>query len=90
VAVFHNSMTTIPPAARSLIFGKLRKPAASPRLPGSGPGNMPRIWSDLYPDGKNGTFTPLQYRMMQDWKDGNFVDDWQGAPAAIPPSHQLA
>jgi hypothetical protein len=43
---------------------------------------MPRMWSDLYPDGKNGTLTPLQYRIMQEWKNGNFINDWQGPPTS--------
>jgi hypothetical protein len=84
VAIFHNSFTTIPPSARNLIFGKLRIPPSSPQQPGSGPGNMPRMWSDLYPNGKNGTITSLQHRMMQEWKDGNFIDDWHGVPNADP------
>jgi hypothetical protein len=77
----HKSMLSMPPAARDGIFAKLRTPASSPSVAGSGPGNMPRIWSDLYPDGKNGTLTPLQYRTMQAWKAGNFINDWQGPPA---------
>ena len=83
-ANFHNTMTTIPPTARNRIFGKLRKPAASPRQPGTGQGDMPRIWSDLYPDGKNGTLTPLQFRIMEEWKNGNFIDDLHGPPPMEP------
>jgi hypothetical protein len=82
VAVFHNTLVAMPPAARDAIFAKLRKPASSPQLPGTGAGNMPRMWSDLYPDGKNGTLTPLQYRIMQEWKNGNFINDWQGPPTS--------
>jgi hypothetical protein len=81
VAVFHNQLTTIPPAARALIFAKLRKPGASPIVPGTGAGNMPRMWSDLYPNGKNGTLTPLQYQVMEAWKNNQAIDDWQGVPS---------
>ena len=42
---------------------------------------MPRMWSDLYPNGKNGTLTPLQYQMVEAWKNNQVEDDWQGVPA---------
>jgi hypothetical protein len=83
VAVFHNRLTTIPPVARDQIFAKLRKPAATPLESGTGTGNMPRMWSDLYPNGKNGTLTPLQYQVMQAWKDNQVIDDWQGIPGPV-------
>jgi hypothetical protein len=38
------------------------------------------MWSDLYPNGKNGTLTRLQYQMMEAWKNNQAIDDWQGVP----------
>jgi hypothetical protein len=83
VAVFHNRLTTIPPVARDVIFTKLRKPGATPLVPGTGAGNMPRMWSDIYPNGKNGTLTPLQYQMMEAWKNNQTIDDWHGVPGPV-------
>ena len=89
VGSFHHTMATMPPTARNRIFGKLRTPGASLGQPGTGTGNMPRIWSDQYLEGTNGTLTPLQYRMMEAWKNGTFVDDFRTAPppdATITPA----
>ena len=40
---------------------------------------MPKMWSDLYPAGPNGTLTRIQYKMMEMWKNGN-VDSTPIAP----------
>jgi hypothetical protein len=72
-AAFHHSFNQMPPADRAVIFNRLATPSSTPGNPGSGAGDMPRMWSDLYPDGANGTLTQTQYRMMEMWKDGNFV-----------------
>lgn len=92
----HKTLTAvIPPpgadSARAAIFARLRNPAD-----GSG-GDMPMIWSDDYgmqPDNRaaprrhakmgaaeNQPITKVQYRVMEQWKDGNFVNDWNGPPA---------
>jgi hypothetical protein len=81
---FHNEMATMPPSARGVIFNRLRTPAASPRVPGTGSGDMPHMWSDRFDADKaaavNGTLTPHQYRIIREWKDGNSINDWQGPP----------
>ena len=56
---FHTSMATMPPTARKRIFGKLRTPGASPSEPGTGPGTMPRMFSDWYPDGNECDADPV-------------------------------
>ena len=73
-----------PPAstsARLAIFNKLRDPA----LPGAQPSadsDMPMIHSDFYPADTNQPLTRIQYEVMRKWKDGDFVNDWSGPPAA--------
>jgi hypothetical protein len=70
---FHHTYNHMPPANRALVFNRLSKPSQTPGDPGTGGGDMPRMWSDLYPAGPNGTVTRIQYRMLEMWKDGNFV-----------------
>jgi L-Lysine epsilon oxidase N-terminal/L-lysine epsilon oxidase C-terminal domain len=77
-AGFHNSFNQMPPANRAKIFNMLSMPSNTPGEPGTG-GSMPKMWSDLYPNGPNGTLTRTQYKMIEMWKDGNFVTD-------VPPS----
>jgi L-lysine epsilon oxidase-like protein len=77
-AGFHHSFNSMPPANRLVIFNKLSVPSTTPGNPGSGNGNMPRMWSDLYPEGPNGTLTQTQYKMIEMWKNGNVVP---GTPA---------
>jgi FtsP/CotA-like multicopper oxidase with cupredoxin domain len=65
--------------ARAAIFEKLRHPA----LPGdqpAGESDMPMIHSDFYPTDSNQPLTQIQYDMMKNWRDGNFIDDWTGSP----------
>ena len=64
------------PAARAAIFDRLRNPND-----GSG-GDMPMIHSDNFPAPDNQPVTKTQYSIMKKWKDGNFVNDWSGPPAA--------
>jgi hypothetical protein len=63
-AGFHHSFNNMPPANRLLIFNKLSVPSPTPGNPGVGGGNMPRMWSDLYPDGSSGTLTRTQHKMF--------------------------
>ena len=73
-----------PPGAasdRAAIFDKLRDPALPPTEP-SGESDMPMIHSDFYPADVNEPLTRIQYGMMKKWKNGNFVNDWSGPPAA--------
>ena len=81
-----------PDAVRKAIFQRLRNPAD-----GSG-GDMPMIWSDHYgmqsddraapraraamDEAENQPITKLQYRMMEQWKNGDFDNDWNGPPVA--------
>lgn len=77
---FHKSFNAMPPSDRREVFDRLSVPAPRAGDPGTGGGNMPKMWSDAYPEGPNGTLTRTQYKMMEMWKDGNFVDDWSGPP----------
>ena len=75
-----------PPAsnsARLAIFNKMRDPAV-PGADSSDPSDMPMIHSDFYPavSNPNQPLTRVQYEAMRKWKDGNFVNDWSGPPAA--------
>jgi hypothetical protein len=76
-----------PPAsasARAAIFEKLRDPALPPTQ-SSGEADMPMIHSDFYPLEVNQSLTRLQYQMMRQWKDGDFINDWTGSPEVSQP-----
>jgi len=77
---FHHTFQTMPPSTRAAVFARLSTPSNTPGAPGSG-GSMPRMWSDLYPSGPNGTLTRIQFKMMEMWKDGVFVPGTPLAPA---------
>ena len=94
-ATGHDTLAAVTPppgpdALRNAIFQRLRNPND-----GSG-GDMPMIWSDNYrmlpTDGHKAESQPLtkvQYQMMKQWRDGQFIDDWTGAlapDAEITPS----
>src|ERR1043165_487347 len=72
---FHRSLTN----PTTALFNRLSVPSATPGNPGTGGGNMPKMWSDLYPSGPNGTLTRIQYHKMELWKNGT-VDN-----SAAPP-----
>jgi len=42
---------------------------------------MPKMWSDRYPQGPNGTLTRIQYKMMQMWVAGSTVPGTLPSPA---------
>ncbi|WP_321473688.1 LodA/GoxA family CTQ-dependent oxidase [uncultured Paludibaculum sp.] len=65
-AGFHHTLGQPAPA---VVFGRISKPSAIAGNPGTG-GSMPKMWSDLYPAGPNGTLTRIQYRMLEMWKNG--------------------
>ena len=75
----------IPPpgsaSARAAVFAKLRDPVL-PGAQSAGEADMPMIHSDFYPADTNQPLTRIQYDMMKKWKNGNFIDDWSGPPAA--------
>lgn len=62
------------PTMRADIFKMLRNPNN-----GSG-GDMPMIYSDT--EEANEAVTRFQYSIWQKWKDGDFINDWTGVPAA--------
>jgi hypothetical protein len=66
---------------RSAIFDRLRDPALSPNA-SSGESDMPMIHSDFYPTEVNQPLTKVQYGIMKQWKEGQFINDWTGPPAA--------
>jgi hypothetical protein len=81
---FHHTLSTLmnmPPAARTTVFNRLSTPSNTPGAPGTGGGDMPKMWSDLYPDGPNGTLTRIQYQMMQMWMAGATVPGTAPSPA---------
>ena len=62
--------------ARKAIFDRLKDPAngGSPSFPVGAPAkSMPQLASL--------SLTDQQYMRFEAWKDGNFVDDWNGVPA---------
>ena len=72
------------PEQRKHVFRQFRVPSGHPKQPGTGTGRMPYTWSDLYMDSAvNGTVTPHQYRTLESWATGNFIDDWDGKPPAL-------
>jgi L-Lysine epsilon oxidase N-terminal/L-lysine epsilon oxidase C-terminal domain len=71
------------PEEREHVFRQFRIPSGHPKQPGTGTGRMPYVWSDLYPDAVNATVTPHQYRILESWAAGNFIDDWDGKPPAL-------
>jgi hypothetical protein len=79
----------IPPPGSSLIrqaiFSRLRDPSLGPHQLGSG--DMPKMWSDVFDTANdiNQAFTKIQYKILQQWKDGTFVNDWTGPP--VPEIH---
>jgi hypothetical protein len=56
-------------AVRQAIFNRLANPAG-------GGSNMPQL--------HDATLTPTQYAVMQQWRDGNFSEDWAGPPGPAP------
>jgi hypothetical protein len=79
---FHH-FQALPNAARGVVR-RLRTPSSVLGGHGIGNGIMPRNWSDDYPNGGVGTLTPLQYAIMEAWRDGKFVDDSAGGPPKPP------
>jgi hypothetical protein len=79
---FHHTFSQLPPTNRLLIFKMLSVPSTTAGNPGSGKGTMPKMWSDLYPDGPNGTLTQTQYKMLEMWKDGSFIPGNPPSPQA--------
>ena len=67
------------PAARAAIFARLRDPQLPPDQESES--DMPMIWSDHYEAGHNQPLTRRQYRVLEQWKDGDFISDWPGTAA---------
>jgi hypothetical protein len=70
---FHHTFNALPPAGKATVFNRLSIPSSTPGEPGTGGGDMPRMWSDLYPNGTNGTLTRIQHKMIEMWKNGATV-----------------
>ena len=75
------------PEDRIAIFRRLRNPDTDPHKQIEDQ-DMPKIWSDFYPEEDRDnrlpitqSLTKIQYHMEQ-WKDGLFSNDWNGAPVA--------
>jgi hypothetical protein len=68
---------------RKQIFKRLRNPSTDPHNHVVNQ-DMPKIWSDVYDtDNKiSEALTKIQYHILQQWRDGNFVNDWNNPPAS--------
>jgi hypothetical protein len=69
---------------RNAVFQQFRPPS-TPNTTAT-PHMTPAIWTDYLADITKGNwinhpFTVLQYNIMKAWRDGNFVNDWVGAPS---------
>ncbi len=92
-AVMHSAFqSVIPPPGqpedRIAIFRRLRNPDTDPHKQIEDQ-DMPKIWSDFYPEEDRDNrlpitqaLTKIQYHILQQWKDGLFSNDWNGAPVA--------
>ena len=76
------------PEDRIAIFRRLRNPDTDPHKQIEDQ-DMPKIWSDFYPEEDRDNrlpitqaLTKIQYHILQQWKDGLFSNDWNGAPVA--------
>ena len=70
--------------ARKSVFKRVRNPSTNPRITVTNQ-DMPFIWSDLYkftggglPQGA--ALKKFQYYILEQWKIGNFNNDWQNNP----------
>jgi len=70
---FHHTFNALPPVQKATVFNRLSVPSNTPGDPGTGGGDMPRMWSDIYPNGTNGTLTRIQHKMIEMWKNGEAV-----------------
>jgi len=78
-----------PAALREYVFGRVRDPESN-KIDWLG---MPRGLGDDYDalDAKAArptslfSLTRIQYALLEQWKLGNFIDDWPGAEPGIPP-----
>jgi L-Lysine epsilon oxidase N-terminal/L-lysine epsilon oxidase C-terminal domain len=68
--------------ARNDIFRRLRNPSTGPHIRIAWQ-DMPKIWSDVYDTNNNVSeaLTKIQYRILQQWRDGEFSNDWRNPPA---------
>lgn len=92
LAALSHNFKAEPTADSATILKRLRIPSGSRLQPGTGPGNMPFVWSDLFTlngpntPNLNATLTPTQYKVLQSWGTGNFTNDWTGAPPSAESS----
>ena len=70
---FHHTFNALPPPGKGAVFNRLSVPSNTPGDPGNGGGDMPKMWSDIYPNGTNGTLTRIQHKMIEMWKNGATV-----------------
>jgi hypothetical protein len=74
------------PSERQHLLRQFRVPSGHPLQPGTGTGRMPYMWSDLYVDAPvSATLTRTQYRMMEAWAAGAFLDDSNASPQPAHP-----
>ena len=77
---FHRTFNVLPSGAKAVVFNRLSVPSNTPGDPGVGGGDMPRMWSDVYPNGANGTLTKIQHKMIEMWKNGATVPGTAPSP----------
>ncbi|MBC8073412.1 MAG: tyrosinase family protein [Deltaproteobacteria bacterium] len=80
VATMWADLGTKASTRRGPIFARIRPPTGTP----SSAQSMPMLWGDGYNVGEGLRLTETQYRILERWKDGFFVEDWPGSPPAEP------
>ncbi len=77
---FHHTFNNLPPAAKAVVFNKLAVASNTPGAPATAGGEMPKMWSDQYPNGANATLTRIQCQMIEMWKNGATVPGSEPSP----------
>lgn len=69
--------------ARRQVFKYIRSPNTDPHKKGMDQ-KMPALWSDYYDRDNliNEALTDIQYHILEQWRDGNFDNDWFNPPTA--------
>ena len=71
-------------AQRDAVFQQFRPPSTPPLQ--ATPHLVPAVWTDFFGDLTTSGWvdhpvTVTQYNILQAWRDGNFINDWQGPPS---------
>lgn len=68
--------------ARRKVFMRIRDPSTPPHEH-IFKQEMPKLWSDVYDTDNvvSEALTEIQYHILEQWRDGNFVNDWSNPPS---------